>query len=65
MSQQPYDFIPLWAVYVITALILFVAVEAGYLLSKRMRQRKPDRPESEIVHITLLPWHSWRSFSLF
>jgi hypothetical protein len=47
MSQQPYDFLPLWSVYVITVVILFAAVEAGFWLSKRMRRRNPVRQDSE------------------
>jgi positive regulator of sigma E activity len=52
MTQQPYDFLPLWTVYVITVLILFAGVEAGFWLSKRMRRRNPDRNDSEIGPIS-------------
>lgn len=45
---QPIDFLPLWAVYVLSVVSLLLASEAGYHLSKIMQRYRPDRAESSV-----------------
>ncbi len=45
---QPLDLLPIGGVFVLTAGLLFLFAEAGYLFGKRMRGRWPDRTESGV-----------------
>jgi len=45
---QPLDLLPTWGVFILTAVLLFLSAEAGYLLGRRMRYRWPDRTESGV-----------------
>lgn len=48
MSQQVYDYLPVWAIYLLTAIILFAAVELGYRLARRMKRDKPEQTDPGI-----------------
>ena len=45
---QPIDFLPLWAVYILSVAALLLASEAGYHLSKVIQRYRPDRAESSV-----------------
>ncbi|MCG8351735.1 MAG: hypothetical protein MI924_28545 [Chloroflexales bacterium] len=46
LSLQPLDRFPLWAVYILTVIVLLIAAEGGYQLSKAVQRHMPDRAES-------------------
>lgn len=48
LNLQPFDFLPLWAVYVVTVILFLLAVEAGFRLSKIIQRRGPDKAESNV-----------------
>lgn len=48
MAQQLLDFLPLWAVYCLTVILLLLAFEGGYALSKVWERRRPDKAESSV-----------------
>ena len=48
LHLQPFEVLPLWANYLLTVIILLLAVEGGYQLSKRMQHRRPDRAEASV-----------------
>lgn len=48
LFEQPLDYFPLWAIYLLTVLILLVSLEAGYQLGKVFRQRWPDKTEAGV-----------------
>ena len=48
LSLQPLDFLPLWAVYILSVVVLFLASEAGYHLSKIIQRYRPDKAESSV-----------------
>lgn len=45
---QPLAVLPLWAVYVLTVILLLLAAEGGYRLSKAMQRRAPDQAETNV-----------------
>ena len=45
---QPVDFLPLWAVYIVSVVALLLASEAGFHLSKIIQRYRPDRAESSV-----------------
>jgi hypothetical protein len=47
-NYQPLDFLPLWALFMLTALFLFLALEAGYRLGKVVQQHWPDKSEKSV-----------------
>lgn len=48
LTLQPLDVLPLWAVYILTVVVLLLAAEGGYRLSKAMQRRAPDRAEASV-----------------
>ena len=48
LSLQPLDFLPLWAVYILSVVMLLLASEAGYHLSKVIQRYRPDKAESSV-----------------
>lgn len=48
LRNQPLDALPLWAMYILTVVVLLLAVEAGYRLSTTMQRRWPDKAESSV-----------------
>ena len=49
LRLQPLDFMPLWAVYVLTVVALLLAAEAGYRLSRIMQRYRPDKGEASVA----------------
>lgn len=45
---QPLDLLPIGGVFVLTAVLLFLSAEAGYVFGRRRRGRWPDRTESGV-----------------
>lgn len=45
VSHHPFDLWPMWAMYVISVVILLLAAEMGRRLSKYMQGRSPDKAE--------------------
>ncbi len=43
--NQPFDNLPIWAVYVLTVLLLLAAVEAGYRYAKAKHRTAPGSDE--------------------
>jgi hypothetical protein len=52
VRQQPLEFLPLWAVYILIAVILWLAFEGGYALSKVWERRRPDKAEANVGAIS-------------
>lgn len=48
LSVQPLDLLPIWGVYLITVLVLLLAVEGGFRLGSLVQKRWPDRSESGV-----------------
>jgi hypothetical protein len=48
LASQPLEFLPLWAVYILTVLLLLLAFEGGYALGKVWERRQPDKAESSV-----------------
>lgn len=48
LSRQPLDFLPLWAVFVLTVIALLLASEVGYRLSRILQRYRPDRNEAGV-----------------
>ncbi len=48
MFNQPLDVLPIWLIYLLTVIILFMAVEAGFRLGKHVQKRWPDRAEAGV-----------------
>jgi hypothetical protein len=51
-GQQPLDYLPLWAVFAVTTVLLLLAAEAGFLLGRRNRGRSEvaqQGPVGEVV----------------
>lgn len=45
MTNQPLDFIPMWALYLLTVLAMLATMEAGYRLNRALRRRSPDKTD--------------------
>ena len=45
---QPIDFLPLWAVYIVSVVALLLASQAGFHLSKIIQRYRPDRAEASV-----------------
>ena len=45
MANQPLDFIPMWALYLLTVLAMLVTMEAGYRLNRALRRRSPEKKD--------------------
>jgi hypothetical protein len=48
LRLQPFDYLPLWAVYGLIAIVLLLAFEGGYRLSKVWERRYPDKAEASV-----------------
>jgi hypothetical protein len=48
ITSQPLDMLPIWSVYVLTVIILFLAAEAGFRLGKSVQKRWPDKAEAGV-----------------
>lgn len=46
--NQPLDHLPIWAVFLLTVIILFLAAEAGFRLGKLIQKRWPDKSEAGV-----------------
>lgn len=47
-NVNPLEFIPLWLMYVIIVIVLLLAIEGGYQLSKYLQRRRSDRAEAVV-----------------
>lgn len=45
---HPLQILPMWMLYILVVVLLLLAAEAGYQLSKYMQRRAPDRAESSV-----------------
>jgi hypothetical protein len=45
---QPLDMLPMWSIYILTILTLFLSVEAGLHLGKLVQRRWPDKDEAGV-----------------
>jgi len=45
ITTQPLDMLPMWSIYILTILILFLSVEAGLRVGKFVQLRWPDKDE--------------------
>ena len=45
---QPLEVLPLWMIYLLTVILLLLAAEGGYRLSKMKQHRRPDRAEASV-----------------
>ena len=45
LSNQPLDMLPIWSIYILTVLVLYLAAEAGFRLGKHIQKRWPDQSE--------------------
>ena len=43
MNNQPLDFIPMWALYILTVLAMLATMELGYRLNQALRRKSPDK----------------------
>lgn len=43
MTNQPLDFIPMWALYGLTVLAMLATMEAGFRLNRVLRRKSPDK----------------------
>ena len=52
MTGQPLDSLPLWGVYLLTALVMLAAMEAGFQLTKTKQRRKPAKADAGVGAIS-------------
>jgi hypothetical protein len=45
LANEPYDLMPLWAIYALAALSSLLALEAGFWLGRRVQLRWPDQSQ--------------------
>jgi hypothetical protein len=45
MTNQPLDFVPMWAMYFLTVLAMLATMEAGFRLNQILRRRSPDKTD--------------------
>ena len=48
MIGQILDPIPIWAMYLLTVLVLLVAMEAGYRLTKANQRKQPEKGDAVV-----------------
>ena len=48
VTTQPLDLLPIWSIYILTVLTLFLAAEAGFRLSIPVQKRWPDKSEAGV-----------------
>lgn len=47
-DSQPLDVFPIWAIYILTVIVLFLAAEAGFRIGKLVQKRWPDQSEAGV-----------------
>jgi hypothetical protein len=47
-NNQPLDLLPIWSVYILTVVVLFLAAETGFKLGKPVQKRWPDQSEAGV-----------------
>ncbi len=52
MTGQPLDFIPMWALYLLTVLAMLATMEAGYRLTRTRQRKSPDRTDTSVGAIS-------------
>ncbi len=45
---QPLDMLPMWSIYILSVMILFLSVEAGLRVGKLVQRRRPDKDEAGV-----------------
>jgi hypothetical protein len=48
LYNQPLDLLPIWAVFFLTLILLFLAAELGFRLGKPVQKRWPDKAEAGV-----------------
>ena len=48
MNNQPLDLLPIWAVYIFTVIVLFLAEEVGFRSGRLVQKRWPDGAEASV-----------------
>jgi len=48
LDSQPLDVLPLWSIYILTVIILFLVAEAGFRFGKLVQKRWPDQSEAGV-----------------
>ncbi len=48
LDRQPLDAFPLWSIYILTVIVLFLAAEAGFRFGKLVQKRWPDKSEAGV-----------------
>ena len=48
LNTQPLDYLPLWGVYLLTVIVLFLAIELGYRSGLAIQKRRPDQAEAGV-----------------
>lgn len=48
LNTQPLDTLPIWGVYLLTVVLLYLSIEAGYRLGLFMQKRWPDHAEAGV-----------------
>ena len=48
LNIQPLDYLPVWGVYLLTVVLLYLSMEAGYRFGLFMQTRRPDNAESGV-----------------
>ena len=46
--NQPLDLLPIWSVYILTVVVLFLSAEIGFYLGKPIQKRWPDKSEAGV-----------------
>lgn len=48
LNVQPLDYLPIWGVYLLTVLVLLLAIEVGYRSGLASQKRRPDQAEAGV-----------------
>ena len=48
LRDQPLDQVPLWVLFLLTIVVLFLMIEAGYRFGKAWKRRSPDKQDSSL-----------------
>jgi hypothetical protein len=48
VTNQPLDMLPIWSIYILTVIILFLSAEAGFNLGRYVQKRWPDQAEASV-----------------
>jgi hypothetical protein len=46
VTSEPFDSVPIWALYCLTVVAMLATMEAGYRLSRAMRRKSPDKTDA-------------------